>query len=189
MELGVVLRGGALRVSPLQRTLENLEEEKARIEAEYREVLKSAVKFEKKIRDRWRQKSREKNARIRKLEARITDLEQRLRYALENDAKERGVADRRTKENKLLALMVRDLGIADVTEPEMARMEKEVRDLPEEDLDRTLASRLDLPYPVDPEVMDRVLSRVEEPERLSQEGTFTGAPDMSHEPRPEERSG
>ena len=100
------------------------------------------------------------------------------------------MADRKTKERKLMALMVRDLGIADTSEPEMVQMEGEVRDLPEEELDKTLAARLDLPYPMDAEVMDRVLARVEEPERLSEEtSSFTGAPDMSHEPRPWEREG
>ena len=99
------------------------------------------------------------------------------------------MADRNTKEKKLLALMVNDLGIVDVEEPEMVEMGEEVRGLSEEDLDQTLASRLDLPYPVDAEVLDRALSRVEEPERISQRGPggFTGAPDMSHEPRPQER--
>jgi hypothetical protein len=101
------------------------------------------------------------------------------------------VADRGTKEQKLLALMVRDLGIADTEEPKMVEMEGEVRDLPDEELDKMLAERLDLPYPVDEEVLNRALSWVEEPERLSGErpGSFTGAPDMSHEPRPEERQG
>jgi hypothetical protein len=101
------------------------------------------------------------------------------------------MADRKTKERKLMALMIKDLGIADTSEPEMVRMEGEVRDLPEEELDKTLAERLGLPYPVDAEVMDRVLARVEEPERLSEGGAsgFTGAPDMSHEPRPGERFG
>ena len=44
---------------------------------------------------------------------------------------------------------------------------------------------------MDAEVLDRALARVEEPERLSEGGSggFTGAPDMSHEPRPEERRG
>ena len=95
--------------------------------------------------------------------------------------------ERGIKERKLGALMVNDLGIADVEEPEMARLSEEVRALPEEELERTLASRLDLPYPVDAEVLERALSRVEEPRRLS-EG-FTGAPDMRHEGRPEEREG
>ena len=97
------------------------------------------------------------------------------------------MADRETKERKLVALMVNDLGTD--SEPEMVQMEQEVHSLPDEELDRTLASRLDLPYPVDEEVLDRALARVEEPERISQGeiGEFTGAPDMSHEPRPEER--
>jgi hypothetical protein len=101
------------------------------------------------------------------------------------------MADRKTKERKLIAFMVKDLGIADTSEPEMVQMEGEVRDLPEEELDKILAERLDLPYPVDAEVMDRVLARVEEPERLSEgeASGFVGAPDMSHEPRPGERPG
>jgi len=96
------------------------------------------------------------------------------------------LADRGTKERKMLALMVNDLGIADMEEAEMAQMRGEISDLPDNELDKTLAARLDLPHPVDAEVLDRALSRVEEPEMLS-EGGFTGAPDMSHEPRPEER--
>lgn len=96
------------------------------------------------------------------------------------------MADRKTKERKLLALMVNDLGVADTDEAEMARMHGEISNLPDTELDSTLAARLDLPHPVDAEVLDRALSRVEEPERLSDTG-FTGAPDMSHEPRPEER--
>ncbi len=97
------------------------------------------------------------------------------------------MADRATKERKLVALMVNDLGTD--SEPEMVQLEEEVRALSKEELDRTLAERLDLPYPVDEEVLDRALARVEEPERISQgePGEFTGAPDMSHEPRPEER--
>ena len=73
----------------------------------------------------------------------------------------------------------------------MVKMVEEVRSLPSEELDLTLAERLDLPYPVDAEVLDRALARVEEPERLSEgrEDGFTGAPDMSHEPRPDERRG
>ena len=55
-----------------------LEEERARIEAEYRRVLKSAVEFEKGIRNRWRQKNREKNRRISELERRVAELERRL---------------------------------------------------------------------------------------------------------------
>ncbi|MDQ3999473.1 MAG: hypothetical protein M3283_00405 [Actinomycetota bacterium] len=55
------------------------EEEKARIEAYYREVLKRSVEFEKKIRDRWRQKNREKNKRIAELEVRVEEIERRLK--------------------------------------------------------------------------------------------------------------
>ncbi len=99
------------------------------------------------------------------------------------------MADRGTKERKLVALMLNDLGID--TESEVIQVEKEVRSLSDEELDQTLAGRLDLPYPVDAEVLDRSLARVEEPGRLSgqEPGAFTGAPDMSHEPRPEEREG
>jgi hypothetical protein len=97
------------------------------------------------------------------------------------------MANRETKERKLLALMVGDLGVD--AEPEVASIEEEVHTLPDEELDRTLAGRLDLLYPVDAEVLDRALARVEEPDRLSGRGpgNFTGAPDMSHEPRPDER--
>ena len=80
--------------------------------------------------------------------------------------------------------MLNDLG-TDLGEPEMMRMEEEVRALDDVELDRTLAARLDLPYPVDDEVMDRTLAHVEEPDRDG----FTGAPDLSHEARPEEREG
>ena len=77
------------------------------------------------------------------------------------------MADRATKERKLVALMVNDLG-ADA-ESEMTRMEEEVRSLPDEELDETLAGRLDLPYPIDAEVLDRALARVEEPTRISEQ--------------------
>ena len=99
------------------------------------------------------------------------------------------MADRRTKERKLVALMANDMGIADLNESEMITMEEEVRALPDEELDKVLAKRLDLPYPVDTAVMNQALTRIEEPNRLSEGGLgdFTGAPDMSHEPRPDER--
>jgi hypothetical protein len=97
------------------------------------------------------------------------------------------MADRSTRERKLVALMINDLGAA--SEPDAAKIEAEVGALSDEELDRTLAGRLDLPYPVDDEVLDRALARVEEPEELSERGGFTGAPDMSHDPRPEERDG
>lgn len=55
-----------------------IEEERARVEAEYRRVLKSSVEFERRIRERWREKCRAKNQRIAELEERVADLEQRL---------------------------------------------------------------------------------------------------------------
>lgn len=55
-----------------------IEEERARVEAEYRRVLKNSVEFEKRIRDRWREKCRAKNERIIELERRVADLERRL---------------------------------------------------------------------------------------------------------------
>ncbi len=54
-------------------------EEHARVEAEYRKVLKNSVDFEKKIRNRWREKNREKNRRIAELERRVAELEERLK--------------------------------------------------------------------------------------------------------------
>jgi hypothetical protein len=55
-----------------------IEEERARLEAEYREVLKNSVAFEKRIRNRWREKNRQKNAQISELETRVAELERRL---------------------------------------------------------------------------------------------------------------
>ena len=55
-----------------------IREERARVAAEYRRVLETSVEFEKKIRNRWREKNREKNRRIAELEQRIAELEQRL---------------------------------------------------------------------------------------------------------------
>lgn len=55
-----------------------IDEERARVEAEYRRVLASSVAFEKRIRDRWRQKCRAKNERIAELEARVAELERKL---------------------------------------------------------------------------------------------------------------
>lgn len=166
-----------------------LEREKARIEGRYREVLKSSVLFEKKIRNRWRQRNREKSVRIAELERRVADLERELEKALRQPGGH--VADRETKQRKLVALMVNDLGVADTSEPEMVKMMEEVRALPDDELDRMLAGRLDLPYPVDAGALGEALALVEEPERICASGPhgFTGAPDMSHQPRPEEREG
>ena len=55
-----------------------IERERARVEAEYRQVLKSSVQFEKRIRDRWREKCLVKNRRIAELEERIVELERSL---------------------------------------------------------------------------------------------------------------
>ena len=55
-----------------------IEEERARVETEYRKVLKTSVEFERRLRDRWRQKCREKNRRIAELEERVAELERRL---------------------------------------------------------------------------------------------------------------
>ena len=43
--------------------------------------VQNSVAFEKKIRDRWREKNREKNARIAEFEARVAELEQELKNA------------------------------------------------------------------------------------------------------------
>jgi hypothetical protein len=58
-----------------------IEEERARVEAEYRRVLESSVEFEKRIRESWRRKCREKDWRIAELETRVTELERRLEEA------------------------------------------------------------------------------------------------------------
>ena len=54
------------------------EAEKDQIRAEYRQILKNAVAFEKRIRNRWREKNKQKNERIAELEARVEELERRL---------------------------------------------------------------------------------------------------------------
>jgi hypothetical protein len=56
-----------------------IREERVRVEAEYRKILKSSVEFEKKIRDRWREKNREKNRRIAELERRVAELHRELK--------------------------------------------------------------------------------------------------------------
>ena len=58
-----------------------IEEERARVEAEYRRVLRTSVEFERKIRDSWRRKCRAKNERIAELEARVAELERQLKEA------------------------------------------------------------------------------------------------------------
>jgi hypothetical protein len=97
------------------------------------------------------------------------------------------MADRPTRERKLIALMVNDLGPG-FGEREMAGLEQEVRALPDDELRGTLVARLDLPRSVDEETLEETLLHVKEPEQISGDD-FTRAPDMSHEPRPEERKG
>ncbi len=97
------------------------------------------------------------------------------------------MADRQTKERKLVALMVNDLGPG-FGKKEMARLKAEVRALSDSELDETLAGRLDLHHSASEEALERALLHVEERTGGDQE-RFTGAPDMSHEPRPEEREG
>ncbi|CAN5872763.1 hypothetical protein BH18ACT11_BH18ACT11_00520 [soil metagenome] len=55
-----------------------LAEERARVEAEYRRVLESSVDFERGIRNRWRDKAKDKNQRIAELETQVADLKRRL---------------------------------------------------------------------------------------------------------------
>ena len=96
------------------------------------------------------------------------------------------MADRSTKERKLIALMLNDLA-SSLGHDELSQAEQETRALSDEELDRTLASRLDLPYPTDEETLDSALLHVEEPETNSgSPGDLTAAPDMSHEPGPGE---
>jgi hypothetical protein len=97
------------------------------------------------------------------------------------------MADRETKERKLVALMVNDLGPG-FGKKEMAGLQKEVRALSDSELDETLVGRLDLPRSAGEEALEQALTHVEERTGGDQEH-FTGAPDMSHEPRPEEREG
>lgn len=98
------------------------------------------------------------------------------------------MADRATKERKLVALMFNDLE-ANMDRKDFSRAEEEARALPDDELNRMLATRLDLPDPDDEEALDSALLHVEEPEVSSgSPGTMTGAPDMSHEPGPGERT-
>lgn len=100
--------------------------------------------------------------------------------------------DRRTKEWKMVALLVGDLE-ANISEAEMVEIEGEVRALAEEELDRTLTSRLNLAYPPEEEEFERALAAVRDVEINSEKapederpGGFSGAPDLSHRDRPEE---
>ena len=61
-----------------EQQLQDCEEEKEQIRTEYRRVLESSVAFEKRIRNRWREKNQQKNERIAELEAKVEELERRL---------------------------------------------------------------------------------------------------------------
>ena len=96
------------------------------------------------------------------------------------------MADRSTKERKLIALMLNDLA-SSLDHDDLSQAEEEARALSDDELDRALASRLDLPYPIDEAALDAALLHVEEPETSSgSPGNLTAAPDMSHEPGPGE---
>jgi hypothetical protein len=97
------------------------------------------------------------------------------------------MADREMRERKLVALMVNDLGPG-FGEKEMVDLQTEVSALSDDELRSTLAARLALPPSVDEATLEETLLHIEEPEEISG-SRFTGAPDMSHEPRPEEREG
>jgi serine phosphatase RsbU (regulator of sigma subunit) len=56
---------------------QDCEEEKDRIRAEYQEVLKNSVAFEKRIRNKWREKSKQKDERIAELKVKVEELERR----------------------------------------------------------------------------------------------------------------
>jgi hypothetical protein len=53
-------------------------EEEDRIRAEYQEAMENSVDFEKRIRNKWREKSKQKDERVAELEAKVKDLERRL---------------------------------------------------------------------------------------------------------------
>jgi len=96
------------------------------------------------------------------------------------------MADRNTKERKLIALMLNDLA-SSMGHDDLSQAEAEVKALSDEEVNRTLASRLGLPYPTDEEALDTALLHVEERETDSgSPGNLTAAPDMSHEPGPGE---
>ena len=96
------------------------------------------------------------------------------------------MADRSTKERKLVALMVNDME-ASMGREDLSEATQEVNALPDEELDRMLASRLGLPDPTDRQALDDALRHVAEPEVDSESiGNMTPAPDMSHNPGPGE---
>lgn len=100
------------------------------------------------------------------------------------------MADRSKRERKMISLMINDFEAAKLDEARMSQLVGEVKSLSDDELARTLASRLGLPHATDETALEAALERVEEPEIISGSlERFTRAPDMSHEPRPEERNG
>ena len=98
------------------------------------------------------------------------------------------MADRQLKERKLVALMLNDME-AGMDREDLSRAEQEVQDLPDEELNRLLASRLNLPDPTDEAALDDALIHVTERETDSDSpGDLTEAPDMSHNPGPGENA-
>src|SRR4028118_215966 len=96
------------------------------------------------------------------------------------------MAERNTKERKLIALMLNDLA-SSMGHDDLSQAEGEVKALSDEEIDRTLASRLDLPYPTDEETLDAALLHVEERETNSgPPGTLTPDPAPTHQPAPGE---
>jgi hypothetical protein len=81
--------------------------------------------------------------------------------------------NRTTKERKLMSLMISDLEL-NLREPEMTQVVEELRALPGEELDKTLASRLNLPYPINEQAMEQELDRIEEPDILRGEDEGMG---------------
>lgn len=97
------------------------------------------------------------------------------------------MTDRSTKERKFLAFMITDLEL-NLGELEMVEVEEEVRALPDEELDKTLASCLELPYLLDEQAIEQVLSHIEDPKRLLG-GEAAGTADASQELRSGEHEG
>lgn len=100
------------------------------------------------------------------------------------------MADRSKRERKLIALMINDFEAAELSESRMGELTSEVKNLSDEELGGTLTSRLGLPYTTDDATLDEALDLVSDPNLISGSAErFTRAPDMSHQPRPEEREG
>ncbi|WP_047866282.1 hypothetical protein [Rubrobacter aplysinae] len=101
------------------------------------------------------------------------------------------MADRSKRERKLISLMINDFEAAELSEARMSELTSEVENLSDEELGDMLTTRLGLSGASSEAELDEALDNVSEPELISGSGLddFTRAPDMSHEPRPEEREG